>query len=184
MAIYDLMSRSTTIDVKERKFLLGDKYGRMALLVLDGTPRLALLPIGEVRYLITLADLRSRFRQTSPSTSLAYLSNQVVFVGSHLGPSQLLRIHQEIVGTSSADTLLIPAGVAAVLSLSNPDGDDDNESPIDNRKPKGVIIRSKGNHVEVLDTYRNIAPIMDAVVADTEFSGQVVNKCYPQVTFH
>ncbi|THH31175.1 hypothetical protein EUX98_g3000 [Antrodiella citrinella] len=147
---------STTIDVKERKFLLGDKYGRMALLVLDGTPRLALLPIGE----------------TSPSTSLAYLSNQVVFVGSHLGPSQLLRIHQEIVGTSSGDTLPIPSGVAAVLSLSNPDGDDDDEGPIDNRKPKGIIIRNKGNHVEVLDTYRNIAPIMDAVLADTESSGQ------------
>lgn len=64
--------------------------------------------------------------------------------------------------------------MSTVTSLSPRDeGDEDEEGRSDNRKASGIILRSKGVRLEVLATYRNIAPIMDAVLADPEFSGQV-----------
>ena len=98
----------------------------------------------------------------------------MVYIGSHLGPSQLIRLHQEIIDSPEDDTVHIPSGVSTVDSLSHrDDGDEGEESRSDNRKASGTILRSKGVRLEVLDTYRNIAPIMDAVLADPEFSGQV-----------
>ncbi|KAH8104484.1 mono-functional DNA-alkylating methyl methanesulfonate N-term-domain-containing protein [Cristinia sonorae] len=144
------------IEGDSRKFILGDKFGRISLLTLDDSPRLILLPVGEA----------------SPSTSLTHLASQVIYVGSHLGPSQLLRIHQEIISSPENDTLPIPAGVTTVTSLAHIDEEDDTDSAADRRKGNGVIIRNKGVHLEVLDSYRNISPIMDAVLADTEYSGQ------------
>ncbi len=45
----------------------------------------------------------------------------------------------------------------------------------------GRIINGKGSYVEVLDSYRNLAPILDAVSADTDDSGQVRQMSYPFV---
>lgn len=38
---------------------------------------------------------------------------------------------------------------------------------------EGKIVRTKGTFLEVLQTYDNIAPILDAALADIDGSGQV-----------
>lgn len=40
----------------------------------------------------------------------------------------------------------------------------------------GKIVHSKGTYVEVLDQFANIAPVIDAVIADTDESGQVSSE--------
>lgn len=49
--------------------------------------------------------------------------------------------------------------------------DDDNDEVGD--PTKGTIIGSEGSFINVLDTFKNIAPIVDAVLVDTDGSGQV-----------
>jgi DNA damage-binding protein 1 len=61
---------------------------------------------------------------------MTYLNSGVIFVGSHHGDSQIVRI------TPSADPII-------------------------------------GIQLDVLDTFKNIAPIMDAIFVDAENSGQV-----------
>ena len=43
----------------------------------------------------------------------------------------------------------------------------------DNLGKEGRIINTKGTYLEVTQRYNNIAPIMDAVLADIDGSGQV-----------
>jgi len=66
--------------------------------------------------------------QTSCASSIAYLDNGVVFVGSLFGDSQLIRLL--------------------------PEKDE------------------KGSHVEVLNAYANLGPILDFVAVDLERQGQ------------
>lgn len=40
---------------------------------------------------------------------------------------------------------------------------------------KGCILQSKGSRLEVLSTYRNIAPINDAILVNIDAGGQVCN---------
>jgi hypothetical protein len=56
------------------------------------------------------------------------------------------------------------------------DDDDDNPNGGGARKEKegrGVIVLGKGSYLSVFDTFRNVAPIMDAILVDTDGSGQV-----------
>ena len=53
--------------------------------------------------------------------------------------------------------------------------DDENS---DKREGKGKIVRTRGSYVEVLETFSNIAPIVDAVLADADDSGQVNPACF------
>ena len=55
------------------------------------------------------------------------------------------------------------------------DMDDDT---LDKREAKGKIVRTKGSYVEVLESFSNIAPIVDAVLADTDNSGQVYSPAH------
>lgn len=41
------------------------------------------------------------------------------------------------------------------------------------KEGRGTIILGKGSYLSVLDTWKNIAPIMDGVLVDTDGSGQV-----------
>lgn len=41
------------------------------------------------------------------------------------------------------------------------------------RDGQGLIILDKGNYLKVLDTWKNIGPILDAALVDTDGSGQV-----------
>jgi DNA damage-binding protein 1 len=66
--------------------------------------------------------------ETSAASTLTYLGNDVVYVGSSCGDSQLIKL-----------------------------------------KPQAD---SKGSHVEVLETFLNLAPIIDMCVVDLEHQGQ------------
>ncbi|CDO76087.1 hypothetical protein BN946_scf184649.g13 [Trametes cinnabarina] len=153
------------VDEGCRRLLVGDTYGRLAMLAFgDDQVTLTLIPLGE----------------TSPATSLIYLSSQVLFVGSHFGDSQLLRIHPAPVGNISSDTLPIPKGITAVppsalrSSISKGKGRADDSGDISARG--GRVINTKGSFVEILHRYDNIAPILDAVLADVDGSGQVITS--------
>ncbi|KAI0084181.1 CPSF A subunit region-domain-containing protein [Irpex rosettiformis] len=150
-----------------RRFFIGDIFGRLSMLTITDTPELILLPIGEI----------------SAPTTLSYLSSQVLYVGSHTGDAQILRIHATAQSDIDRDTLPIPSGITTVhpTSLSadprsSPSLDDDDiemESVDDKKAGKaGKIVALKGTHIEVLDRFRNLAPILDAVLADTDESGQ------------
>ncbi|OCH88473.1 hypothetical protein OBBRIDRAFT_780096 [Obba rivulosa] len=154
------------LDEDGRKYLLGDTYGRLALLAFDASG-LILLPLGE----------------TSPPTTLSYLDSQVVYAGSHTGDSQLLRIHPSPIGDHSSNTLPIPSGITTIspafLSPSKGKGRADDEDDIDDVEMTDVrdgrdgrVVATKGTFIEVLDTFQNIAPIIDAVLADLDDSGQ------------
>jgi DNA damage-binding protein 1 len=41
------------------------------------------------------------------------------------------------------------------------------------REGGGRVLASNGTYTEILDTWQNVGPIMDAVLADTDGSGQV-----------
>lgn len=59
---------------------------------------------------------------------------------------------------------------------STPGDDEDVDMDgVEDRRPGkgGKVVRLKGTYIEVLDRFRNIAPILDAVMADTDQSGQV-----------
>ncbi|KAF8526426.1 CPSF A subunit region-domain-containing protein [Gautieria morchelliformis] len=104
------------IDSDGSRILLGDAFGKLCLLSLTRSSSEASLTL-------------VRLGETSPATTMAYLNSGVIFVGSHHGDSQIVRI------TPSADPLI-------------------------------------GIQLDVLDTFKNIAPIMDAIFVDAENSGQ------------
>ncbi|KAI8986077.1 CPSF A subunit region-domain-containing protein [Trametes punicea] len=151
------------VDEHCRRILLGDAYGRLAMLAFDDDKvALTLVPLGE----------------TSSATSLTYLSSQVLYVGSHSGDSQLLRIHPAPIANAGSDTLPIPKGVStvspsALTSVSSKGkgrADESNLSDVSARD--GRVVSTKGTFIEVLQNHDNIAPIMDAVVTDIDGSGQ------------
>ncbi|KAE9400776.1 hypothetical protein BT96DRAFT_992689 [Gymnopus androsaceus JB14] len=123
------VSAWTALDNSYEKIFIGDSFGRLAMLSLTNLRDLGMIlfPLGE----------------TSPATTLSYLSNQVAFVGSHLGDSQ-------ITDDKGKGPSLIEPDIA-----------------------KGCVVATKGSYVEVFQTLvKNIAPISDAVLADLDESGQ------------
>lgn len=117
-------------------------------------------------------------QQVSPPTTLTYLSSQVFYLGSHFGDSQLLRVHSSPFSALKLPTLLIAPSVVTVspdFLISNDKGK--GKAGVDSRKDIGRVVRSQGNFLEVMDTWKNIAPIMDAVLADTDGSGHVSLVC-------
>ena len=132
---------------------------------------LILLPLGE----------------TSPATTLTYLASQVLYVGSHLGDSQLVRISPTPTSDTGADTLPIPKGITTVepsaLGVRSPSasakgkGRADVDWNMDSRATKegkdGKIVSTKGSYLDVIERWENVAPIVDAAMVDLEGSGQV-----------
>ncbi|KAH9002600.1 CPSF A subunit region-domain-containing protein [Lactarius hatsudake] len=141
------------------KFFVGDSYGRLAVLSLESTFErgLIVIPLGEV----------------SPPTALAYLDSQVLFIASHFGDSQLVRIHTSPVSNLAAPTLPIPAGVSVVEpSAFSYSSKGKRRASTTDREGGGRVLASNGTYIEVLDTWQNVGPILDAVLADTDRSGQ------------
>lgn len=101
--------------------------------------------------------------------TLTYLTNQVVYLGSHYGDSQLLQISSSPVSSRNAPTLPVPSSITTVkpnqLNLAaKSTADEDAE---------GTIINGAGSHIVELESFQNLAPIVDAVLVDTDNSGQV-----------
>ncbi|KXN88147.1 DNA damage-binding protein 1a [Leucoagaricus sp. SymC.cos] len=156
-----------SIDGEPTKFVLGDAYGKLALLSLDNLQDLGLvlIPLGEV----------------SPPTSLTYLTNQIVYVGSHMGDSQLVQLSPTPTSSIDQPTLPIPEDIHTVSSSSidgsvtkkgkgraisptfdNMEIDDEAGDP----QESGKLVATKGSYVTVLEQFKNIAPIVDACLVD------------------
>lgn len=141
------------------RFFVGDSYGRLALLSLDPTAErtLGVIPLGEV----------------SPPTALSYLDSQVLFIGSHLGDSQVVRIHTSPISNISTPTLPIPADISTVqLSSFSTSNKGKGRAWVTEREWEGRVLALNGTFIEVLDTWQNVGPILDAVLTDTDGSGQ------------
>ncbi|TFY70381.1 hypothetical protein EVG20_g2619 [Dentipellis fragilis] len=139
------------------RYFLGDAYGRLALLSLDSLPKhgLILIPLG----------------QASPPTSLTYITAQMLFLGSHAGDSQLLSVLQSPQSGVDAPTLSITPEVRT-LPPSSLMSSNKGKGTVEVRPSEGCVIAAKGQYLEVVDTWKNIAPILDAAVVDTDNSGQ------------
>lgn len=82
-------------------------------------------------------------------------------------------------GLDSA-TLPIPHSVSAFNPNDKGKGKSTDNMDIDDADDKekifkGYILQSQGSHIEVLSTYRNIAPINDAILVNIDAGGQVCN---------
>lgn len=126
----------------------------------------------------------NRSQQTSPATTLTYLTSQVLYLGSHLGDPQLLRINTSPVSALESPTLPVPSDIKTIspsdLTLMSSassskekwrSGEARTVTP--GKEEKGIVVLGQGNYLSVVDSWKNIAPIMDAVLVDLDGSGQV-----------
>ena len=130
-----------------------------------------------------------RSEQTSSPTTLSYLSNQNLYLGSHKGDSQLLQISSSPVSTQEVPSISIPQEIrtcsSGSLSASSPrkgkekdllqNNDMDVDDPIGGNFSKGRVVEAMGSFITVLDSYKNIAPIMDAILVDTDGTDEVTS---------
>jgi DNA damage-binding protein 1 len=160
--------------LRNTRFLFGDVFGNVSLLSADNVKDIGLIlvPLGV----------------TSPASTLAYLSNQAVFVGSHLGDSQMITI-----STFPSDDEQVPpipvkvktVDRTALSSLSKRKGkqrasdDMDVDEEADQEAvggPNGYVITPDGSYIKTVKSFKNIGPIIDAAMVDTDGSGQVRSK--------
>lgn len=150
------------------RFFIGDSYGNLSLLSTDSVKDIGLLliPLGV----------------TSSATTIAYLSNQALFLGSHLGDSQLITISQ----VPSLDEPIppIPTKIKTVDkmsigSLSRRKGKQrasEDDMDVDDADQEvggqGYVVTPDGSYVKVLESFKNIGPIIDAAMVDIDGSGQ------------
>jgi DNA damage-binding protein 1 len=74
----------------------------------------------------------------------------------------------------SAPTLPIPADVPTVqLSSFSTSNKGKGRAWVTEREREGRVLALNGTFIEVLDTWKNVGPILDAVLTDTDGSGQV-----------
>ncbi|CCO29178.1 DNA damage-binding protein 1 AltName: Full=Damage-specific DNA-binding protein 1 [Rhizoctonia solani AG-1 IB] len=137
----DIQASMVTIDVPYRDvaawtqvdgkhILVGDSLGRLYLATVSMGPQFTMV-------CVLLGDI------SVPST-LSYLSNNILYVGSLSGPSQLVRIFDEIEST---------------------------EGSVSRGKKKQLD--DEDTHLEVVvELNKNIAPIMDATLIEIDGSGQ------------
>lgn len=106
------------VDSDGSRLLIGDHFGGLHVVILSADDAGTAVKTIHVEAL----------GETSCASSISYLDNGVVFIGSAFGDSQLIKLHPER---------------------------DEN-----------------GSHVEVLETYDNLGPIIDMCVADLDRQGQ------------
>ncbi|KAL4064854.1 CPSF A subunit region-domain-containing protein [Scleroderma yunnanense] len=148
------VTATCTLDESNKKFLIGDKFGRLAMLHVDttGVPFLTLVALGEA----------------SSPTTLTYLTNQVVYLGSHFGESQLLRINPFVVSNSNSFTLPVPPSIQTInpkeLGATRKWRADD--------VFEGLVVNGFGSYLDELESFNNLAPIVDALLVDIDGTGQ------------
>ncbi|KAG5639200.1 hypothetical protein H0H81_005679 [Sphagnurus paluster] len=115
------------IDPLVPRYLIGDEYGRLAMLSAENVKHggLVLLPLGE-----------------SPTLPI---------------PAQIKTIAAVNFGRASTGK---GKGRAT---------DDDNN---DRDPSKGVVVQSMGSFISIVETFKNIAPIVDAILVDIDHSGE------------
>lgn len=87
----------------------------------------------------------------------------MVYVGSYLADSLLIKLHHTPWRNSDQQTLEIPLGVTAISpgKFSHP------------VTQEGVVIDAKGDYIEILEDFPNLAPVEDAILVDLAGNGQV-----------
>ncbi|TFK20000.1 hypothetical protein FA15DRAFT_673909 [Coprinopsis marcescibilis] len=168
---WDEVTAWSDVEDAPLRFFIGDAAGELSMLSLEHirTLGLILLPLGTV----------------SPSTTLNYLTNQTIYVGSHLGDSQLIQITPIPSDLPSDLYRAVPHNIRTVKKnalhvSSNAKGKGkaralDDDMDVDEEEleeEKGKIIEPEGSYLKVVKTFKNIAPINDAILVDTEGSGQ------------
>lgn len=120
------------IDNNGSRYLLGDCKGKLHLLVLEQSAN-------------KLTNMKIEFLgQTSRPTTLSYLDNGFVFIGSCLGDSQLIKLLNEKV---------------KVPNVSNQVNGDQST-------------RNEGSFLQIVESYPNLGPILDFCVVDLDRQGQ------------
>jgi len=109
------------------------------------------------------------FTKASAPTTLTYLSNHVFYLGSHFGNSQLLQI--STTPSSSLDTTTLPVS-QATLTIS-PNALNSLVVGQGRNGGQGYVVVGKGSYLTELESFNNLAPILDAILVDTDGSGQV-----------
>jgi hypothetical protein len=114
--------------------------------------------------------------RTTSTHCMAYLDSGYVFLGSKGGDSQLIKLHAEPLPAPTATTANLtasPAGdddaaetAAAAAGLSGAAGGAGNAAAAGGAADEGP------NHVEVVEAWPSLAPIVDFVVMDLERQGQ------------
>ncbi|KAJ6557241.1 CPSF A subunit region-domain-containing protein [Mycena vulgaris] len=146
------------LDGEPLRYLIGDCFGRLSMLSLHDVPNngLILIPLGE----------------TSPPTTLTYLANQILYVGSHAGDSKLVQISSTPLSSVESPTLPIPSDIktASPGRLAPPSakgkGKAENSEPL-----RDCVLDVKGSFLTNVSTFKNIAPILDAALVDMDNSG-------------
>ena len=87
----------------------------------------------------------------------------MVYVGSYLADSLLIKLHHTPWRNSNQPTLEISLDITTVSPEQVP-------HPV---TQEGVVIDAKGDYVEVLEQFPNLAPAGDAVLVDLTGGGQV-----------
>ena len=110
----------------------------------------------------------------SSISTISYISSDIVFIGSHFSDSQLVRILSTGV-PASFSLLQIPSDVktTAPSNLADAEGKGKGKEPMISNRPSGAVLETGCIYLEVVESWPNIAPILDAAVADTDGSGQV-----------
>lgn len=109
--------------------------------------------------------------------TLTYLTSQILFVGSHHGDSQVIQISQKPVTALDLPTLPVPSDIPTI-SISDFDvqysrkGKGKCSDETEFREGRGLIVLDKGSFLKVLDTWKNIGPVLDAALVDADNSGQ------------
>ncbi|QRW06537.1 DNA damage-binding protein [Ceratobasidium sp. AG-Ba] len=126
---FEIVTAWTQVDGTH--LVVGDSFGQLYLLTMTMEPGFSMTctPLGQV---------------SVPST-ISYLANNILYIGSHSAPSQLVRIPEDV-------------SKSAVEPLGRKHASDDGD---DNELIEVVL-----NHNE------NIAPILDATLIDADGSGQ------------
>ncbi|KAJ7714198.1 mono-functional DNA-alkylating methyl methanesulfonate N-term-domain-containing protein [Mycena metata] len=146
------------VDGEPFRYLIGDSFGRLSMLSLHDVLNngLVLIPLG----------------QTSPPMALTYLANQVLYVGSHAGDSQLVAISSTPLSSSDEPTLPIPPEITTVPAARLAPPSAKGKGREDHAKMlRDCVLDVKGPFLRVIDTFKNVAPILDAALVDIEKSG-------------
>jgi DNA damage-binding protein 1 len=114
--------------------------------------------------------------QASPATTLSYLDNGVLYLGSHYGDSQLVRVSSSARQGTMPSSLPVEV-IAQSFKSSNSKGkqragEADGDTDVGSIN-KGSVVKTEGSYLEVVQTFQGLSPIMDATLADVDQSGQV-----------
>jgi DNA damage-binding protein 1 len=97
----------------------------------------------------------------------------MVYLGSHMGDSQLLRIEPIPTGALNSRTLPIPVDIHVFPALQVFSQARKEDDWTDNPRRIGRIVDNHGNYVTVSQTFKNIGPIVDAILVDPDGTGEV-----------